>query len=102
MSSAPESTKRNKMLAVKTFENCQEKYDNSSANIIDEIHQIKKENSEEYESALYDVLQEWINWNNTMVWILIGLVAVVARFGMAKWWQQRQMKNEIEEPSANQ
>ncbi len=64
ISSAPESTKRNKMLAVKTFEKfCQEKYDNSSTDIIDEMHQIRKENPEEYENALYDMLQEWINWN---------------------------------------
>ncbi len=33
------------------------------------------------------------NWNNTMVWILIGLVAVAGGIGIVKWLQQRQMKN---------
>lgn len=64
LSSAPESTKRNKMLAVKTFERFyQEKYQKSSTIIIDEIIRIKKTESEEYEDILYGILQEWINWN---------------------------------------
>jgi len=33
------------------------------------------------------------NWNNTIVWILIGLVAVAGGIGIVRWWQQRQMKN---------
>jgi uncharacterized protein YneF (UPF0154 family) len=37
-----------------------------------------------------------------MVLILIGLVAVVAGIGIARWWQQRQMKNEMERHGANQ
>jgi ABC-type amino acid transport system permease subunit len=37
------------------------------------------------------------NSNNTMMWILIGLVAVARGIEIAKWWQQRQMKNEIGE-----
>ena len=36
-------------------------------------------------------------WNNTVVWILIGLVAVARGIGIAKWWEQRQMKNEVGE-----
>lgn len=64
LSTSPESTKRNKMLAVKTFERfCMEKYKKSSTIIIDEIIRIKKEQSDEYEDALYGMLQEWINWN---------------------------------------
>ena len=42
------------------------------------------------------------NWNNTMVWILVGLVVVAGGIGIAKWWQQRQMKNEMEKPVGNQ
>ena len=42
------------------------------------------------------------NWNNTIVWILIGLVAVAGGIGIVKWWQQRQIKNEMGEPGANQ
>jgi len=37
------------------------------------------------------------NSNNTMMWILIGLVDVARGIEIAKWWQQRQMKNEIGE-----
>jgi hypothetical protein len=42
------------------------------------------------------------NWNNTMVWILVGLVAVAGGIGIVKWWQQRQMKNEIGKHGGNQ
>lgn len=64
LSSAPESTKRNKAYAVQVFERfCQEKYEKCSEEIIKEIIKIKQDQSEEYENALYDVLQEWINWN---------------------------------------
>ncbi|WP_316505484.1 hypothetical protein [Nitrosopumilus sp.] len=34
-------------------------------------------------------------WNNTLMWILVALVAVAGGIGMIKWWQQRQMKNEM-------
>ncbi len=69
LSEAPESTRRNKMLAVKTFESfCAEKYQKSSTEIIDEIIRIKKIESEEYEDALYGILQEWINWNKKRGW----------------------------------
>ena len=37
------------------------------------------------------------NSNNTMMCILIGLVDVARGIEIAKWWQQRQMKNEIGE-----
>jgi hypothetical protein len=37
-----------------------------------------------------------LNWNNTIVWILIGLVAVAGGIVIAKWWQQRQMKKGME------
>lgn len=64
LSSAPESTKRNKVYAVKMFEQfCQKKYEKSSEEIIKEIIKIKQDQSEEYENALYGMLQEWINWN---------------------------------------
>lgn len=64
LSEAPESTRHNKMLAVKTFERfCAEKYQKLSTGIIDEIIKIKKSESEEYEDVLYGILQEWINWN---------------------------------------
>ena len=34
------------------------------------------------------------NWNNTIVWILIGLVVVAGGIGIVKWCQQRQMKKQ--------
>lgn len=34
-------------------------------------------------------------WNNTLVWILVALVSVAGGIGMIKWWQQRQIKNEM-------
>jgi len=80
LSSAPESTKRNKMLAVKTFERfCQEKYEKSSTEIIEEIIRIKKAESEEYEDALYGILQEWINWNKKRG---IGISVIMLNLGM--------------------
>ena len=64
ISSSPESTKRNKRYAVKLFEQFTlEKYEKPSEKIIEEIDRIRKEESEEYESALYGMLQGWINWN---------------------------------------
>ena len=64
LSSAPESTKRNKAYAVQVFERfCQERYEKCSEEIINEIIRIKQDQPKEYENALYDVLQEWINWN---------------------------------------
>ena len=59
LSSAPESTKRNKVYAVQMFERfCQEKYEKYSEEIIKEIVKIKQDQSEEYENALYGMLQE--------------------------------------------
>ena len=62
--SLPSSTKRDKQYAVKLFERftC-EKYEKSSTEIIEEINRMRKEEPEEYEYALYGMLQEWINWN---------------------------------------
>ena len=64
IASLPSSTKRNKQYAVKLFERftC-EKYEKSSTEIIEEINRMRKEEPEEYEYALYGMLQEWINWN---------------------------------------
>ena len=64
IASLPSATKRNKQYAVKLFERftC-EKYEKSSTEIIEEINRMRKEEPEEYEYALYGMLQEWINWN---------------------------------------
>ena len=64
IASLPSSTKRNKQYAVKLFERftC-EKYEKSSTKVIEEINRMRKEEPEEYEYALYGMLQEWIDWN---------------------------------------
>ncbi len=36
------------------------------------------------------------NWNNPIIWILIGLVAIACGIGISKWLQQREVKNEME------
>jgi len=42
------------------------------------------------------------NWNNTIMWILIGIVVLAGGIGISKWWQQRQMKNEMGNVHGNQ
>jgi len=59
LSFSPDSTKRNKKYAVKLFERfIQKKYKKSSIKVIEEINKIRKEEPEEYENALYGMLQE--------------------------------------------
>ena len=41
------------------------------------------------------------NWNNPIMWILIGLVALACGIGISQWWQQRQVKNEMESMRGN-
>ncbi|MDH3656729.1 MAG: hypothetical protein OEM77_01125 [Nitrosopumilus sp.] len=36
------------------------------------------------------------NWKNVIMRILIGLVVIASGIGIVKWWQHRQMKNEME------
>ncbi len=31
-----------------------------------------------------------IRWSNTMMWILVAIVAVACGIGIIKWWQQKQ------------
>ncbi len=67
LSAAPESTQINKKYAIKLFE----KFVGASypgrttKNVIDELCLLKKQDSQTYEDALYGLLQDWINWNQT-------------------------------------
>ena len=67
LSTAPESTQINKRYAIKLFE----KFVGASypgrttKNVIDELCLLKKQDSQTYEDALYGLLQDWINWNQT-------------------------------------
>lgn len=65
LSAAPESTQKNKMYAVKLFEKfVKESYSGRTvSDVIEELQLLKSQESEVYERALYDVLQDWINWS---------------------------------------
>lgn len=87
----PKATRRNKEYAVKSFENfCQEKYEKSSNEVIEEILTIKKGQSDEYEEALYGMLQEWINWSK---WKGIGNYTIKTQFSnLRKYLFHRKIK----------
>jgi len=65
ISNEPKGTIINKEVAIRNFEKfISEKFRNKSLeNIIEELLVLKKNDVFEYEQALYDALQEWINWN---------------------------------------
>jgi len=65
ISTEPTGTQRNKRYAFDTFSwFVQEQYQRKTVeNIIEELHVIKKTKDGNYEDALYEVLQDWINWN---------------------------------------
>jgi len=60
----PKGTQRNKRYAIDNFTwFVQETYDGKTVEDIIEELQFVKKNNDEYEEILYDVLQDWINWN---------------------------------------
>jgi len=60
----PKGTQRNKRYAIDNFTwFVQETYDGKTVEEIIEELQFVKKNNDEYEEILYDVLQDWINWN---------------------------------------
>ena len=65
ISAAPESTQQNKLYAIRLFEKfTDKKYSGRSiSEVISELHLLKSQNSQEYEDALYGMLQDWINWS---------------------------------------
>src|SRR3989304_863027 len=65
ISTEPIGTQRQKRYAVDNFtwfvrDNYEDKTLN---NVIEEILYIKKQDAENYEQILYEMLQDWINWN---------------------------------------
>ena len=68
LATVPTNTRRNKLYAVKVFEDfvC-EKYNNRTiSNVIAELSEIKKiKDQETYDESLYGMLQDWINWNES-------------------------------------
>ena len=68
LATIPEQTRRNKMYAVKVFENfVKDFYESRSIqDVIEELQLLKKTKEQEtYDIALYDMLQDWINWNES-------------------------------------
>lgn len=65
ISGEPKGTISNKVLAVKSFTQfLEEKYTMSPEKFCEELLGIKKQNGEDaFVDSLYDVLQNWINWN---------------------------------------
>ena len=65
LSTAPESTQKNKRYAIKLFEKFVDvSYPGrTTLDVIDELRLLKNQDSQTYEDALYGLLQDWINWN---------------------------------------
>jgi integrase len=65
LSTAPESTQKNKRYAIKLFEGFVDgKYlGRTTSDVIEELRQLKTQDLQTYENALYGMLQDWIVWN---------------------------------------
>ena len=65
LSTAPESTQKNKRYAIKLFDSfVSEIYlGRKTSDVIEELHQLKTQDVQIYEDALYGMLQDWIVWN---------------------------------------
>ena len=65
ISTEPTSTQISKKYAISNFEQfISETYAGRSIDkIVDELFSFKTDNGQEFEDALYGMLQEWINWN---------------------------------------
>jgi integrase len=65
LSTAPESTQKNKRYAIKLFEGFVDDVylGRTTSDVIEELRQLKTQDLETYENALYGMLQDWIVWN---------------------------------------
>jgi len=65
LSTAPESTQKNKKYAVNLFEQfVSASYQGrTTKDVIAELHLLKTQDAQIYEDSLYGLLQDWINWN---------------------------------------
>ena len=65
LSAAPESTQKNKRYAIKLFEGfVDDAYlGRTTSDVIEELRQLKTQDLQTYENALYGMLQDWIVWN---------------------------------------
>jgi len=67
LSTAPESTQKNKRYAVSLFEKfIDESYAGRTLDdVITELRLLKTQDTQIYEDSLYGLLQDWINWNQS-------------------------------------
>ena len=65
ISSEPQGTQQNRIVTINNFERfVSELYEEKTIeSVIEELKILKKTEEEKYFDALYDLLQEWINWN---------------------------------------
>ena len=65
ISSEPQGTQQNRIVTINNFERfVSELYEEKTIeSVIEELKILKKTEEERYLDALYDLLQEWINWN---------------------------------------
>lgn len=65
ISSEPQGTQQNRIVTINNFERfVGELYEEKTIeSVIEELKILKKTEEERYLDALYDLLQEWINWN---------------------------------------
>ena len=65
ISSEPQGTQQNRIVTINNFERfVSELYEEKTIeSVIEELKILKKTEEDKYFDALYDLLQEWINWN---------------------------------------
>ena len=65
LSTAPESTQKNKRYAIKLFDSFVDGnyLGRTTSDVIEELRQLKTQDIQIYEDALYGMLQDWIVWN---------------------------------------
>ena len=65
ISSEPQGTQQNRIVTINNFERfVSELYEGKTVeSVIEELKILKKTEEDKYFDALYDLLQEWINWN---------------------------------------
>ena len=68
LATVPTHTRRNKLYAVKVFEDfvCAKYNNRTISDVIEKLQVIKKTTDQEtYDEAVYSMLQDWINWNES-------------------------------------
>ena len=78
ISTEPKKTIENKKLTINNFKKfANEKHNTRPEGLCGELLQLKKQDEEKYNEILYELLQEWINWNISRK---LGAYTIKARF----------------------